>query len=71
MVVVQGPTGTYGTIYFDEVEGGVRVHGSIEHLTEGPHGFHIHAKGDLSNGCASTGPHFNPYNVSGFLQLLI
>ena len=28
------------------------------------HGFHIHASGDLSNGCQSTGPHYNPKGVN-------
>ncbi|GFR27615.1 superoxide dismutase [Trichonephila clavata] len=28
------------------------------------HGFHIHSSGDLSNGCQSTGPHFNPKNAN-------
>merc|ERR1719188_1526728 len=29
---------------------------------EGLHGFHIHDKADFSNGCASAGPHYNPFN---------
>jgi len=33
-------------------------------LKTGNHGFHIHALGDLSNGCVSAGPHFNPFGVT-------
>ena len=39
-----------------------RVYGFISGLKKGLHGFHIHTYGDLSKGCESAGPHFNPFN---------
>ncbi|KOC65333.1 Superoxide dismutase [Cu-Zn], chloroplastic [Habropoda laboriosa] len=42
----------------------VRITGNVYGLTEGLHGFHVHTKGDFSDGCTSTGPHFNPENVA-------
>ncbi|KAG0612538.1 hypothetical protein M758_6G035400 [Ceratodon purpureus] len=39
------------------------IEGEIRGLSAGEHGLHIHALGDTTNGCNSTGPHFNPHNV--------
>lgn len=52
-----------GVIRFTEVEDNCVVDGTIDGLTPGSHGFHIHTSGDLSNGCESLGEHYNPYNA--------
>lgn len=39
---------------------GVVVDGVVDGLEPGLHGFHIHESGDVSNGCASVGDHYNP-----------
>lgn len=50
-----------GTVTFTQVEGGVRVDAHLTGLIPGPHGFHIHEKGDCSAPDASSaGAHFNP-----------
>ncbi len=36
------------------------IKGKIEGLEPGQHGFHIHEFGDMSDGCASMGGHYNP-----------
>ena len=65
----------YPSLYFGPVDRNVQgvtrfvqldddtcvVEGTIDGLTPGMHGLHVHECGDLSSGCDSTGEHFNPY----------
>ena len=32
-------------------------------MTPGLHGFHIHQYGNLTQGCTTAGPHYNPFNM--------
>ncbi|XP_068637409.1 superoxide dismutase [Cu-Zn] 2 isoform X2 [Aristolochia californica] len=63
VAIVTGHSGSIvkGSLQFIEDTNGItHVTGKIEGLLPGLHGFHIHALGDTTNGCNSTGPHFNP-----------
>lgn len=56
----RGNTAT-GIAHFIEVEGGVRIVATLDNLSPGKHGFHIHEFGDCSAPDASSaGGHFNP-----------
>ncbi|MCL7051581.1 hypothetical protein MKW94_001170 [Papaver nudicaule] len=60
VVVLSSSEGVNGTIYFTEEGDATKVTGTICGFKAGDHGFHVHALGDTTNGCMSTGPHFNP-----------
>jgi Cu-Zn family superoxide dismutase len=56
----RGNTAT-GIAHFIEVDGGIRVVATLDNLSPGKHGFHIHEFGDCSAPDASSaGGHFNP-----------
>ncbi|XP_065853032.1 superoxide dismutase [Cu-Zn]-like [Euphorbia lathyris] len=53
--------GVKGIVNFNQQpKGPTTIIGSISGLKPGLHGVHVHATGDISNGCAAAGPHFNP-----------
>ncbi|KMS98766.1 hypothetical protein BVRB_3g068430 isoform B [Beta vulgaris subsp. vulgaris] len=61
VAVIAGSNNVKGSLHFIQHSTGItHVKGKITGLTPGLHGFHIHALGDTTNGCNSTGPHFNP-----------
>ncbi|KAM0948573.1 putative superoxide dismutase [Dioscorea sansibarensis] len=61
VAVLGGEEGVNGTVFFiQEGDGPTTVNGRISGLKPGLHGFHVHALGDTTNGCMSTGPHYNP-----------
>lgn len=58
--------GPKGTVTFTQREGDARVTVRVRAsgVAPGKHGFHIHALGDLTQGCISAGGHFNPLKMS-------
>lgn len=61
-VLMQGTSGVSGNVTLSQSSctEPVFIEVNIIGLSPGKHGFHIHEKGDLSDGCASTGGHYNP-----------
>lgn len=50
-----------GIIHFSEGDGEMKIETMVEGIKPGPHGFHIHEKGDCSAAdFSSAGGHFNP-----------
>ncbi|KAI8349640.1 copper/zinc superoxide dismutase [Choanephora cucurbitarum] len=53
-----------GTVRFTQSDDDAptQIVANITGLSVGKHGIHIHQFGDISQGCATVGPHFNPFN---------
>ncbi|KAL1191077.1 Superoxide dismutase [Cu-Zn] 2 [Cardamine amara subsp. amara] len=65
VAVLKGTSDVEGVVTLSQEDGGsTTVNVRITGLTPGPHGFHLHEFGDTTNGCISTGPHFNPNNLT-------
>jgi len=56
------PSGVSGVVKFKQTDAEtLAIDYEIKGLAPGLHGFHVHEKADFSNGCASAGPHYNPF----------
>ncbi|KAJ6851954.1 superoxide dismutase [Cu-Zn], chloroplastic [Iris pallida] len=65
VAVLKGNSETEGVVtLIQEDDGPTTVKVRVTGLTPGPHGFHLHQYGDTTNGCISTGPHFNPKGLT-------
>ncbi|KAJ6477371.1 superoxide dismutase [Mycena vitilis] len=66
VVVLKGDSKATGTVTFEQSKTGVTtVTGELRNLDPlSSRGFHIHQFGDLSDGCLSAGPHFNPFGMN-------
>jgi len=55
-------TGVTGKITMTQTDAeNITIEYEVKGLAPGDHGFHVHEKADFSNGCASAGPHYNPF----------
>lgn len=53
-----------GVVKFEQkyTGGSTTIYVEMKGLKPGKHGFHVHEYGDLTNGCISSGGHYNPFN---------
>merc|ERR1740130_177455 len=57
-----GDSGVKGIVKLTQESGkSVKICAEITGLAPGQHGFHIHQYGNLTEGCKTAGPHYNPH----------
>ncbi|CCD24356.1 superoxide dismutase SOD1 NDAI_0D00420 [Naumovozyma dairenensis CBS 421] len=64
VAVLNGTAGVSGVVHFEQKSESDPTLVSWEITGNSPdamRGFHVHEFGDVSNGCVSAGPHFNPF----------
>ena len=56
----------YGVVHFDQPNffSRCKISGDFKGVAPGKHGFHIHQYGNLTKGCTTAGPHYNPFNMT-------
>ncbi|TMW96763.1 hypothetical protein EJD97_006815 [Solanum chilense] len=65
VAVLKGNSNVEGVVTLSQNDDGpTTVNVRISGLAPGLHGFHLHEYGDTTNGCMSTGPHFNPNKLT-------
>ncbi|KAL6508771.1 hypothetical protein OROHE_021330 [Orobanche hederae] len=65
VAVLKGTSSVEGFVTLtQEDDGPTTVRVRLTGLTPGKHGFHLHEYGDTTNGCISTGAHFNPNGLT-------
>ncbi|EGR32767.1 hypothetical protein IMG5_070940 [Ichthyophthirius multifiliis] len=57
-----GNSGVNGLVKLIQQGDYTTITATINGLKKGLHGFHIHQFGNLTEGCKTAGPHFNPFN---------
>ncbi|KAL6506417.1 hypothetical protein OROGR_024598 [Orobanche gracilis] len=65
VAVLKGTSTVEGSVTLtQEDDGPTTVRVRLTGLAPGKHGFHLHEYGDTTNGCISTGAHFNPNGLT-------
>ncbi|CAN8247230.1 unnamed protein product [Cochlearia groenlandica] len=65
VAILKGASDVEGVVTLTQEDTGpTTVSVRITGLAPGLHGFHLHEFGDTTNGCISTGPHFNPNKMT-------